>query len=111
METSRVSLVSSSAFALSFLPDTDAISTTPPSDDPDYPYNHLKPSFPIFDTPALVPFEHVDRGLSAPSLGKPKKENTFLKKATGYKFLTPALGVEVSGVDLVSLTDDEKNDL
>ncbi|KAL7415114.1 hypothetical protein BDY24DRAFT_283655 [Mrakia frigida] len=85
-------------------------------DDAHYPYNHLKPSFPIFTTPALVPFEIKDRGLSAPSLpaqldGASKKENLFLKKASSFKFVTPALGVEVRGVDLRKLTDGEKDDL
>ena len=53
----------------------------------------------------------TDRGHSAPSLGKNKKENTILTKASKYKFLTPALGVDIEGINLNELTDGEKDDL
>ncbi|CED82966.1 Taurine catabolism dioxygenase TauD/TfdA [Phaffia rhodozyma] len=79
-------------------------------DDSEYEFNHLKPSFPKVNWPPLEEFDHVDVGLSAPSLGKSKKENLILKKASGHKFLTPALGIELRGLDLPSLTDEEKND-
>lgn len=34
-----------------------------------------------------------------------------MKKASSFKFVTPALGVEVRGVDLRKLSDGEKDDL
>jgi hypothetical protein len=80
-------------------------------DDASYPFNHLKPHFPEVSWPALTLRDVKDRGLSAPSLGKPRKENLVLKKATKWQWSTPALGVEIWGVDLKELTTEEKDDL
>lgn len=93
-----------------------SLNSLPVPSDPTYPYNHLKPSFPVYETPVLEPFDIVDRGFSAPSRqaqldGASKKENTFLKKAESFKFITPALGAEVRGIDLRNLTEGEKDDL
>lgn len=77
----------------------------------DYEWDEFKPSYPVRDDPPLVPVQETEQGHSAPSLGKNKKENTILLKASKYKFLTPALGVEVEGVNLNELTDGEKADL
>lgn len=79
--------------------------------EPDYEWDDYKPSFPIVNEKPLEPIAVTDRGHSAPSLGKNKKENTVLAKASKYKFITPALGVEVEGVQLKDLTDSEKADL
>jgi sulfonate dioxygenase len=88
----------------------------PSSDEPSYAFNHLKPSFPEVDWPPIEPLDVIDRGLHAPSrsLGtKGKRENLVLKKAGKGKwsFITPALGVEIQGVDILKLTDEEKDDL
>lgn len=80
-------------------------------DEPGYKWNDYKPSFPKVSWPALEPIAVTDRGHSAPSLGKNKKENTVLARASKFKFITPALGVEVEGVKLSELSDAEKDDL
>lgn len=82
-----------------------------PEDDSHYPFNDLKPSFPKVDWPPLELQPVTELGLSAPSLGNPAIENTFLKRASEFKFVTPALGVDVRGIDLKSLTDGERADL
>lgn len=80
-------------------------------DDPSYPFNHLKPSHPEVSWPKLELQSVVERGLSAPSIGKPKKENLILRKASKWRWITPALGVELHGIDLKTLTGEEKDDL
>lgn len=84
------------------------------NDDPSYPYNDLKPTFPEVDWPPLEPFDISDRGLQAPSfqLGtKGNRGNTVLEKAKSWRWITPALGVEIEGLDIKQLTDAEKDDL
>jgi len=62
----------------------------------------------VFDAtkyPPLEPFEHVDPGHRAL-----KHENpvSFLNKATFVQEITPVIGTEVHGVDLLDLNSDER---
>lgn len=65
-----------------------------------YRYTHLLPVFSQDQYPALTPFLHVDPGRRALALPNPR---SFLDNATSVVQLTPSLGTEVHGIDLVSL--------
>lgn len=74
----------------------------------EYKYTHLVPAFPKDEHyPPLTPFEHVDPGHRALSHPNPR---SFLDGAKVIQ-LTPPIGEEVRGVNLATLTDDEKDQL
>ncbi|KAG6888762.1 hypothetical protein C0992_007553 [Termitomyces sp. T32_za158] len=72
-----------------------------------YRYAHLLPYFSQDHYPPLTPFEHVDPGHRALSHPNPR---SFLDNATVVE-LTPNLGNEVHGVNLATLSDDERDQL
>ena len=75
----------------------------------EYRYTHLLPVFPKDEHyPPLVPFEHVDPGFRALSHPNPR---AFLDNATSVIDLTPRLGTEVRGVNLVELDNDGRDQL
>lgn len=85
--------------------DTGAISVLA---DEKYKYAHLLPAFPHDEHyPPLTPFEHVDPGFRALSHPNPR---AFLVNAKVSQ-LTPPIGEEVRGVNLATLTNDEKDEL
>jgi sulfonate dioxygenase len=59
--------------------------------------------------PPIEPFEFTDRGLSAdkskPNLFSANDSNVSVSK------ITPAIGTEIRGLQLSSLTDQQKNEL
>jgi sulfonate dioxygenase len=71
-----------------------------------YKYDDLKPVFDATKYPPLEPFEHVDPGHRAL-----KHENpvSFLNKASFVQEITPVIGTEVHGVDLLDLNSDERD--
>lgn len=74
----------------------------------EYKYTHLVPAFPKDEHyPPLTPFEHVDPGHRALTHPNPR---SFLDGAKVIQ-LTPPIGEEVRGVNLATLTDDEKDQL
>lgn len=74
----------------------------------DYKYAHLLPVFPKDEHyPPLEPFEHVDPGHRALQHPNPRQ---FLANATVSQ-LTPPAGEEIRGVNLATLTPDEKDEL
>lgn len=77
-------------------------------EDPNYKYKHLLPVFLPTSYPPLVPFEHVDPGSRALSHENPR---AFLANATRVTNLTPQIGTEVDGVQLLSLNDEAKDQL
>ena len=75
----------------------------------EYRYTHLLPVFPKDEHyPPLTPFEHVDPGFRALSRPNPR---AFLDNATSLTDLTPRLGTEVRGVNLVELDSDGRDQL
>lgn len=73
-----------------------------------YKYAHLLPTFPPDEHyPPLTPFDHVDPGSRA--LSHPN-QRAFLANAKVSQ-LTPPIGEEVRGVNLATLTNDEKDEL
>ncbi|KAG6868549.1 hypothetical protein C0993_001245 [Termitomyces sp. T159_Od127] len=70
-----------------------------------YRYAHLLPYFSQDHYPPLTPFEHVDPGHRALSHPNPR---SFLDNATVVE-LTPNLGNEVHGVNLATLSDEERD--
>ncbi|KZT53673.1 alpha-ketoglutarate-dependent sulfonate dioxygenase [Calocera cornea HHB12733] len=75
-------------------------------DDQTYPYANYKPFFPEVDWQPLGPMDVKDRGHFA----DPEKRS-LLSAATKVKHLTPAIGVELEGIDLRNLTDAQKDEL
>ncbi|KZP00334.1 alpha-ketoglutarate-dependent sulfonate dioxygenase [Calocera viscosa TUFC12733] len=75
-------------------------------DDRIYAYSKYKPFFPEVDWQPLGPLEVKDRGHFA----DPEKRS-LLSAATKVKHLTPAIGVEIHGIDLRNLTDAQKDEL
>jgi sulfonate dioxygenase len=73
-----------------------------------YRYEHLLPTFTHDHYPPLTPFVHVDPGSRALSHSNPR---SFLDGATSIVELTPALGTEVVGVNLVHLDSDARDQL
>jgi sulfonate dioxygenase len=74
----------------------------------EYRYAHLLPTFPKDEHyPPLTPFEHVDPGHRALQHSNPQ---LFLRGAKVTQ-LTPPAGEEIRGVNLATLTDDEKDEL
>ncbi|KAL4861965.1 hypothetical protein BDV12DRAFT_207634 [Aspergillus spectabilis] len=64
------------------------------------------PNYTPFKLPNLISKPFTDRGLSA----SPEKHSLF-SSATSITHLTPEIGTELSGLQLTSLTDEQKNDL
>lgn len=89
---------------------SDSTSTAPidPKDEDEYRYEHLLPHFSKDTYPPLEPFEHIDPGSRALSHPNPL---AFLDHATKVADLTPKLGTEIHGVQLLKLGDDEKDEL
>ena len=74
-----------------------------------YKYAHLLPVFPKDEHyPPLTPFEHVDPGFRALTHSNPR---AFLDNASSLVDLTPRLGTEVRGVNLVELDNDGRDQL
>ncbi|KAF8319070.1 TauD-domain-containing protein [Clavulina sp. PMI_390] len=75
-----------------------------------YKYAHLLPVFdPSEKYPPLELFEHVDPGHRALNHENP---NSFLTSREAKTIeLTPSVGTEVHGVDLLSLNNDERDEL
>ncbi|KAI0823092.1 TauD-domain-containing protein [Trametes gibbosa] len=83
--------------------------TEPTKKEEPYKYAHL---LPVFDKdehyPPLTPFEHVDPGHRALAHPNPR---AFLDSATSLIDITPRLGTEVRGVNLVDLDNDGRDQL
>ena len=73
-----------------------------------YKYMHLLPVYDSTSYPPLVPFEHVDPGSRALSHESPR---AFLANATRVTNLTPQIGTEVDGVQLLGLSDEARDQL
>ncbi|KAK2462010.1 hypothetical protein APHAL10511_006473 [Amanita phalloides] len=73
-----------------------------------YRYAHLLPHFSQDRYPPLTPFEHVDPGHRALNHANPR---AFLENATSIAEITPHLGTEVVGVNLVELDSDGRDQL
>ncbi|KAL0954379.1 hypothetical protein HGRIS_003364 [Hohenbuehelia grisea] len=71
-----------------------------------YAFAEFKPFFPNVSWPPLTEVEVTERGLSAD-----KAKSALFGAATKVKHLTPAIGTELSGVDLRQLTDGQKDEL
>jgi len=71
-----------------------------------YQYAKYKPHFPDVHWEPLGPQEVTERGLFA----DPEKKALF-SAATKVQNLTPALGTEISGIDLRQLSDKQKDEL
>ncbi|KIY50630.1 TauD-domain-containing protein [Fistulina hepatica ATCC 64428] len=80
----------------------------PKTDEPEYKYAHLLPTFPEKTYPILENFEHFDPGHRALKHANPR---AFLERASSVVELTPNLGTEVKGLSLASLTSDERDEL
>ncbi|KAF8896076.1 alpha-ketoglutarate-dependent sulfonate dioxygenase [Infundibulicybe gibba] len=74
--------------------------------DDTYKYTDFKPSFPDVTWEPLSEIDVTDRGLSA----DPAKKSLF-DAAQKVKHLTPAIGTEISGIDLRRLSDTQKDEL
>ena len=74
-----------------------------------YKYQYLAPVFPKDEHyPPLEPFKHIDPGHRALQHSNPR---SFLDDATSTDDLTPNLGTEVRGVNLATLTNDQRDQL
>lgn len=73
-----------------------------------YRYAHLLPVFSTETYPPLEPFDHVDPGFRALSHPNPR---SFLSRATSVHDLTPNLGTEIRGVNLATLSSDERDQI
>ncbi|KAI0649006.1 alpha-ketoglutarate-dependent sulfonate dioxygenase [Trametes meyenii] len=76
------------------------------ADDSDYEFAKYKPSFPDVKWEPLGDIAVSDRGL----LADPEKKSLFAA-ASKVQHLTPALGTEISGIDLRQLTSAQKDEL
>ncbi|KAF9068975.1 hypothetical protein BDP27DRAFT_1383391 [Rhodocollybia butyracea] len=74
--------------------------------DDTYVHDQFKPVFPDLSWPPLEEVKVTDRGLSA----DPEKKS-LLSAATKIKHYTPAIGTELSGIDLRQLSDAQKDEL
>ncbi|QRW03572.1 TfdA family taurine catabolism dioxygenase TauD [Ceratobasidium sp. AG-Ba] len=74
--------------------------------DQSYKYAGYKPVFPKVDWPPLQEQKIVERALNA----DPAKPN-LLKDGVKVRNITPAIGSEISGLDLRQLTDTQKDEL
>lgn len=73
-----------------------------------YRFDHLLPTFDANEKyPPLQPYEHDEPGLRALQHPNPQ---AFLVGAKTVQ-LTPAIGAEVDGIDLLKLTKDQKDEL
>jgi sulfonate dioxygenase len=77
-------------------------------DDGDETYAHaqFKPSFPDISWPPLEEVQVTERGLFA----DPEKKSLF-SAATKVKHYTPAIGTEITGIDLRQLSNSQKDEL
>ncbi|CAK5280065.1 unnamed protein product [Mycena citricolor] len=73
-----------------------------------YQYAHLLPHFSLDRYPPLTPFEHSDPGARALTHENPR---SFLNDAASVVEITPALGTEVTGVNLAQLDSDGRDQL
>jgi len=73
-----------------------------------YRYAHLLPVFSADKYPPLEPFEHVDPGSRALSHPNPR---SFLESASRVHDLTPNLGTEIHGVNLATLSSNERDQI
>lgn len=71
-----------------------------------YEYEDLRPRFPDITWPAYTDVDYVDKG----QLGDEDFKN-LLAHATDVFDYNPKIGTEIHGLDLTTLTDDQKNDL
>ncbi|PCH42062.1 TauD-domain-containing protein [Wolfiporia cocos MD-104 SS10] len=76
------------------------------ANDGDYKYAHYKPHWPDVKWEPLSEQPVTERALFA----DPEKKN-LLGAATKVQHLTPAIGTEISGIDLRKLTDAQKDEL
>ncbi|KIY50657.1 alpha-ketoglutarate-dependent sulfonate dioxygenase [Fistulina hepatica ATCC 64428] len=99
----------SSAATLKLRPETtdDTSTTTSEHIEEPYRYAHLMPVFSSERYPPLVPFEHVDPGFRALNHPNPR---SFLDNATVAE-ITPNLGSEITGVNLIDLDSDSRDQL
>lgn len=74
--------------------------------DSDYEYADLKPSFPNVSWQPLVEVTVTDRGLFA----DPSKKS-LLSAAEKVEHLTPAIGTEITGIDLRNVSEIQKDEL
>ncbi|KAF8627986.1 hypothetical protein AX15_004115 [Amanita polypyramis BW_CC] len=74
--------------------------------DDGYPFAEFKPSFPNVNWEPLTEVSVTDRALSA----DPEKKSLFAA-ATKVNHLTPAIGTEITGVDLRQLSNTQKDEL
>jgi sulfonate dioxygenase len=77
-------------------------------DDGDEAYVHAqyKPTFPKLSWPPLEEIQVTERALAA----DPEKKS-LLSAATKVKHYTPAIGTEISGIDLRQLSDTQRDEL
>lgn len=68
--------------------------------------NELQPFFPKVSWPPLEDVQVTERGL----LADPEKKS-LLSAATKVKHYSPAIGTELSGIDLRRLSDSQKDEL
>ena len=71
-----------------------------------YEHSHLLPSFPDVSWPPLEEVPYEDKGLLGDS-----DYRHLLASATDSNNYSPKIGTEIHGVDLATLTDNQKNDL
>ncbi|KAF7313159.1 Alpha-ketoglutarate-dependent sulfonate dioxygenase [Mycena kentingensis (nom. inval.)] len=77
-----------------------------------YKYSHLLPTFPTVDWGVAPYYDNIsDAGLRVPK--ETGWRNGSLSKRPGIKFveLTPVIGTEIHGLDLRTLTSEEKDEI
>lgn len=75
-------------------------------EDPNYEFNHYKPSFPKVNWAPLELQEFEEKGFKAD-----KSKKNLLGAATKVDHLEPAIGTELLGINLYELTDEQKDEL
>ncbi|OJD16194.1 hypothetical protein AJ78_03626 [Emergomyces pasteurianus Ep9510] len=75
-------------------------------DHENYPFDHLLPTFPDIRWDPIEKLPYHDKGI----LGD-EKFSALLSDATDIFDYNPKIGTEIHGVNLATLTDDQKNDL
>jgi sulfonate dioxygenase len=89
---------------------TDSTKYTPgrsiPESHEHYEHEDLRPRFPDVHWPRLTEVPYQDKGFE----GDPHFRN-LLSAATDVFDYNPKIGTEIHGIDLVNLTDTQKNDL
>ncbi|MCJ1441546.1 MAG: hypothetical protein MMC23_002035 [Stictis urceolatum] len=78
----------------------------PLQDHTDYAHDWARPTFPNVRWPPLEEVSYADKGLLAdPQFGN------LLSSATGISDYNPKIGTEITGINLSTLTNAQKNDL